>query len=434
MRKIAFFGTFSHSRYVYTGSLEEIDGMPRSPGTDYNAIMELYERTGNKGNMIHGEAPGRIFQMDRGASCYVSVEALDNDLNWDAQRIADELSKRFDLVVYSTANAVRPNVDPGCTAEVLDRLRCQFVVLGMGMQNDLPTNTESLHPNLVSLLGVCNRKASVFGVRGHKTESWLRSVGFDRAVALGCPSMFVYPKNILGIQAPDPLKVKAASTAGYIHGRVPRSTFLVKLFEGFDTHYVMQEEMPILKSLGLLGDDPDLYNDATGEIRKETIANVLEHVHRRKMPFSSYRWFQDPNAWRMFVSLTDFYLGDRLHGGVAALQTGVPALLLSEDQRVSEIADFFAIPKLTVEEGRDHSLQEILSTRLNAGSLSAMKELYLQRFRNFENTFKSVDIPLAITKSMNGVATESRPAFLQPNFPSPGIVRRFKDWAAELIS
>lgn len=432
MRKIAYFGTYGNSHYTYSGSMPNCDGMPRSAGTNLEAVMELYERTGNKGNMIHGEAPTRIFHADRGGSCYVSVEALDNESKWSAQQIADELSSRFDLVVYSTANAVRPNVNPGCTAEVLDRLRCEFVVLGMGMQNPLPPSTEGLHPNLLALLGVCNRKASVFGVRGDATEAWLKSVGFDRAKALGCPSFFVYPKNILSLVAPDPAKVKSAVTAGYIYGKVPRSSALVRLFDGFDAHYVMQEEVPILMQQGLLGDDPYLYNDATGELHKETIENVLEHVHRRKMPFSSYRWFQSPDAWRAFVSGFDFYLGDRLHGGVAALQTGVPALMMVEDQRVAEIADFFALPRFSINEVRQDSLREIVAERLNGQAVSMMKEAYLQRLVEFESTFKAMGLSLEPSISF-AAASRGAGAYVQPSFPRPTVMRRAKDLVSELL-
>jgi hypothetical protein len=432
LRKIAFFGTFGHSRYVYAGSLHQIDGMPRSAGTGVDAVTEVYERTGNKGNMIHGEAPMRLLQVDRSGSCCVSVEALDHDSAWSAERIAEELSARFDVVVYSTANAVRPSVDPGCTAEVLDHLRCQFVVLGMGMQNPLPTKTAGLHPNLIALLEVCNRKSAVFGVRGIETETWLRNVGFDRAKALGCPSLFVYPKNVLGISPPDPAKVRAATTAGHLYGRVPRSTALVKLFEKFEAHYVMQEEIPILKAQGLLADDPDIYNDATGELRRATIVNVLEHVHRCKMPFASYRWFQDPNAWRAFASRFDFYLGDRLHGGVVALQTGVPALMMAEDRRVTEIADFFAIPRVSVRDTRGASLRDILAERLNAQSIAAMKEVYVQRFREFEATFKALDLPLTVSIGAAG-AGRVAPPFVQPIFPQPTTWRRVKDWISDAI-
>ena len=431
-QRIAFFGNPGHSRHHFVGGIPRADGLPRVAGTGIDTALSLYEVTDNKGNMIHGEAPARIFQSDRHHSCYVSGKALIVDDGWSAERVAEELSARFDLVVYSTANAIRPNLDPGGTARMLDSLRCEFVVLGMGMQNALPPTTEGLHPNLISLLDVCNRKASVFGVRGLQTEAWLKSVGYGNAKALGCPSLYVYPSNILRISPPDPAHVGSALTGGYIYGRVPRSTLLVELFEGYEAHYVMQEGMAILKANGLIDDEPDLYNDATGELRKDVIDTALEQVHRRKMPFASYRWFQDPNAWRHFASRCDISLGDRLHGGIVALQTGVPTILIAEDQRVSEVADFFSIPRISVREARDAALQEIVAQRLDRHGIAAMQGLYLQRFREFETTFAAIGVPLTVSAAAARGIGVAQPAARRRAPPVP-LVRRLKDWVADAI-
>ena len=372
--------------------------MPRSAGTDIGNVLERYEATDNKGNMIHGEAPTRMLEFDRSNSCYVSVQAL-VESGWNAQQISEELNKRFDLVVFSTANAIRPNLDPGATADVLDGLSVGFIVLGMGMQNPLPPNKDLLHPSLIQLLDVCNRKARIFGVRGLDTANWLRSVGYDRATSLGCPSMYVYPQNILNISSPDAAHVKSAITGGYINGRVPRSSAIIGMFKGFDAHYVMQEEIATWKQQGLIGDAHGIYNDATGELDRELINQVLEDIHDEKMPFTSYRWFQDPNAWRMFASRFDIYLGDRLHGGIASMQAGVPSILMTEDRRVSEIADFFGIPKITVSEAENMSLMEAVSEKLSPASVEAFKQTYYERFCQFQSTFHEAEIPLTVSVS-----------------------------------
>lgn len=405
MQRIAFFGIFGHSRYTYSGALQESDAMPRSAGSKLESLLELYEVTGNKGNMIHGEAPARIFESDRKNSCYVSVQAL-VESGWSPERISEELSARFDLVVFSTANAIRPNLDPGCTAKVLDMLHTNFIVVGMGMQNPLPRTTESLHPNLIELLDVCNRKARVFWVRGLETEGWLKSVGFGRAKALGCPSMYVYPQNTLGLLAPDPTKVTSAVTAGYIQGRVPRSSAIIWLFKDFDAHYVMQEEMAVWHMQGLLDSNQDIYNDATGEVNRESLNSLLEAIHDEKMPFTSYRWFQDPNMWRVFASRFDFYLGDRLHGGIVALQAGVPAIMMADDTRVMEIADFFGIPRVSVREAESMPLREIISEKLSPARLDAFKETYFERVRLLEESLMEADISLTTCASkLKSVAT-----------------------------
>jgi hypothetical protein len=426
MRKVAFFGISGNNRYTYSGAMPECDGMPRSAGTSLENLLERYEATDNKGNMIHGEAPVRMFESDRTGSCYVSVQALD-ELGWSPERISEELSARFDLVVFSTANAIRPNLDPGCTAQVLDGLSIDFIVLGMGLQNPLQQSTEMLHQRLVDLLEICNRKAKIFGVRGLETESWLKSVGFTQAQAIGCPSMYVYPNNILGLTPPDPALISSAITGGYISARVPRASAIIELFKGFDAHYVMQEEMANWKIRELIDTAPNIYNDATGEVHKELVNSLLEEIHDEKMPFSSYRWFQDPNSWRAFASRFDFYLGDRLHGGVAALQAGVPAVMMAVDKRVIELVDFYKMPTVSLHEVETIPLREIVAERLSAARLDNFKEAYLERFRNFEAILKAADISLTVSIHSRKQQTPNQLQFF-PTSKKRRAVRFIRRW------
>jgi len=391
--RVAFFGTYANTRYPYSGELAFCDGMPRAAGSGLASVLELYDETGNKGNMIHGEAPSRIIDCDRAHSAYVTVKGM-VEHGWDAARISECLSRNFDLVVYSTANALRPGVDPGCTAEVLEQLSCDFVVLGMGIQNPLPDTTDCLHPGMVRLLDVCSRKARVFGVRGSDTERWLQARGYVGAKALGCPSMFVYPFNLLGLNAPDPASIRNTMTAGYIYGQVPRAMALLKAFEGERVHYVVQEEVALLKDQGLLEDRADLYNDATAEVNRDVLDAVLSRIHARKVSFASYRWFQDPNAWRMFASGCDAFIGDRLHGGVASMQAGTPALLIAEDLRVRELVDFFGIPALTVAEMKGLQLPELIAGFLTARHLERFKDVFLMRAAAFATCFRDLGIPV----------------------------------------
>ncbi len=394
--KIAFFGIAGSSRYTYADAINHCDAMPRSSGTTLANVLELYEKTGNKGNMIHGEAPTRIFQFDRQRSCYISAESLIVNSGWGAEEVAKELSKKFDLVVFSTANMIRENFDPGATAEILESLTCDFMVLGMGMQDSLPQSRELLHPNLDSLLDVCNRKAVIFGVRGKRTKDWLGAVGFDNAKALGCPSLYVYPHNILGMDVPDGRQIGSALTGGYISARIPRSSAIVKLFKGENAHYVMQDEVDVLKDLEELSKSQNLYNDATGEIDKDVMDSVFEKIHYKLSPFKSYRWFQDPNAWRVFASGFDVYVGDRLHGGIVALQAGVPSIMVAEDQRVSEVAEYVGLPVVSMENIEGMKLRDVVTEYLSADSINSFKDLYYKRLQEFEDTFKDLDLAFSV--------------------------------------
>lgn len=391
--KVAYFGISAYARHVNENSLQCSDGMPNSSATDLEALLELYDVTGNRGNMIHGEAPQRMFDVDREHSAYIAVDKLISS-GWDAERVAEALSKNYDLVIYSTANAIRPKQNPGCTAQILDFLTVPFVILGMGMQNPLPPSTESLHPNLVDLLKVGDRKAAVFAVRGKATESWLHSVGFKRAIAVGCPSLFVYPQNIVSLRSVKSILTVNILTGGYISARIPRASVLIDLLSNSRAHYVMQDEMAEWQNAELVKGTQNLYNDATGEVALEVMQKLLLDIHDEQVNFASYRWFQNPSAWRSFAASCDCYVGDRLHGGVAALQVGRPALFISDDQRVAELVEFFDLPCMTLVEAASAELPELISERLSLKVLARFVDTYASRFHEFQKMFGAIGLPV----------------------------------------
>ncbi|WP_392342680.1 polysaccharide pyruvyl transferase family protein (plasmid) [Phaeobacter sp. BS23] len=51
--------------------------------------------------------------------------------------------------------------------------------------------------------------------------------------------------------------------------------------------------------------------------------------------------------------LHDVYIGDRFHGGVAALQAGQPTIFLKHDNRVAELTEHFGL--LSAEHAEIHA-------------------------------------------------------------------------------
>ena len=56
------------------------------------------------------------------------------------------------------------------------------------------------------------------------------------------------------------------------------------------------------------------------------------------------RFFLDPKTWFAHLANYDFSFGTRIHGNIAALLAGTPALLLAHDSRTLELADYHEIP------------------------------------------------------------------------------------------
>jgi hypothetical protein len=60
------------------------------------------------------------------------------------------------------------------------------------------------------------------------------------------------------------------------------------------------------------------------------------------------RFFLDPKTWFEHLAQYDLSFGTRIHGNIAALLAGTPALLLAHDSRTLELAEYHEIPHRTI--------------------------------------------------------------------------------------
>ena len=62
------------------------------------------------------------------------------------------------------------------------------------------------------------------------------------------------------------------------------------------------------------------------------------------------RFFLDPKTWFDHLAQYDFSFGTRIHGNIAALLAGTPAVLLAHDSRTLELADYHQIPHRVIDQ------------------------------------------------------------------------------------
>ncbi|MBM3603913.1 MAG: polysaccharide pyruvyl transferase family protein, partial [Alphaproteobacteria bacterium] len=176
-------------------------------------------------------------------------------------------------------------------------------------------------------------------VRGLQTEAWLRKNGFTNARAIGCPSMYVYPKSIISIDPQAAIEAHDRAnvlTAGYLTvegGRnYARGQKLAKALQGTRSSYVFQDEF---FAYGSMIEEHGSFDDATCMGDRDRLNALLTRSMKVPVNVSNYYYFSETAAWRQVAFMHDFYIGDRFHGGVAALQVGRPAIFLSHDNRVA---------------------------------------------------------------------------------------------------
>lgn len=364
--------------------------MPRLLGVQATAtdtlggLQATHKLTGNRGNIIHAEAPVKILQKDYTRSAYGNLAALSRAL---APRFREEMAENFDIIVISLANFIRPDHDGAALFNAIKDLdgAVKVIVLGAGLQGDHPLS--SMTPGNRDLIAILNERAALFGVRGSKTAEWLASNGFANATVLGCPSLYAYPQSILSIDGSE-ARAKGATadvmTAGHlsVHNKriVSRGIKLARALQGINASYVFQDE---IFAYGDLPKKAFLYNEGSNECAAAPLNRWLSQTGGMPIDFRRYYYFTEAGSWRQAALRHDVFIGDRFHGGVAALQAGCPAIFLKEDNRVAELTEYFALPALSIDRFARWGLAKTLDECLHDDILNRMKRRYRQRHAEF---------------------------------------------------
>lgn len=364
--------------------LPHLLGVQPSVTDSLGGLLTTHRLTGNRGNIIHAEAPAKTFSKSAQGSAYGNIAVLQRQLG---KHYAQVLSENFDLILISMANFIRPNHDGSTLVKALRALndRVPFIVLGCGLQGSHALS--DMMPGNRDLIAFFDQHALIFGVRGEKTANWLAENGFHNATVLGCPSLYAYPHSILKVDgAAARARGRAADvmTAGHLslhQGRiVPRGIELAKAFRTIKAAYVFQDEFLTYGDLSAM---PGLYIEGASEVEADPVNAWLSKHAKTEIGFYRYYYFNEASAWRQASLRHDVFIGDRFHGGVAALQAGQPTIFLTHDNRVSELTDHFGLPNLSSQEFVKRGLADTLDEFLSPECLDRMKAIYKRRYAEY---------------------------------------------------
>ena len=252
---------------------------------------------------------------------------------------AERINEQYDAYVLPLANAFRLGYEPMLVrlTALIRRLRIPVVVLGVGSQAGVDNDTERLAPiagtvrDFVS--AVLDHGPSI-GVRGELTRDYLVGLGFRDVDVIGCPSLFMEGDR-LTIRPPtatlDATSRLAINVSPYlarmgpiVQRHVERYRDLVYIPQDIDTLELLLWGDPVA---GVAPDDPRPIHLAHPLFRDDKV-----------------RFFLDPPPWFAFLAERDFAFGSRIHGTIAALIAGTPAVVLAHDSRTLELARYFDIP------------------------------------------------------------------------------------------
>jgi hypothetical protein len=264
-----------------------------------------------------------------------------------------------DINVLGCANQINPNIAKSADDAVFDRTEAPFVAIGLGAQApstdallEIPTGTREFVRRIQDSAPGDSPNISV---RGHYTYQVLRNAGLhERAVPLGCPSLFIHPNPKLGVilerKLRSPIEI-IATAPGNITRVARRNTTLERsLAEIADRHgggYVLQHPKEILSMLrdNFRFSESDLVERVRATIRP----NLGTDEFRRWFRVNA-RLFTSAVAWMEYLRSVDLVVGTRIHGCMLAIQAGTPALCVALDSRQTELCEIMRIPSIPADQ------------------------------------------------------------------------------------
>ncbi|MFT4282232.1 polysaccharide pyruvyl transferase family protein [Microbacterium sp.] len=299
----------------------------------------------NVGNALYLES---VYRALNTPDTEMTVDSLYVELSKDPAAMASAINGSFDAYVIPLANAFRRDFLPSLDrlTAVISLLTIPVVITGVGGQSDVggdmsDPEVDGAVARFVS--AVLDRSRSL-GVRGEQTAAYLRRLGFGSDVVdvIGCPSMFDHDGTHRVDRTKERIDQDSPIAFNVAINIDPAAGFDRVIRHHVDAYprlvYVPQEHHEL--AMLLWGTDasttrPDMPLDRT-------------HPFYRQ---DRIRFFLDPTTWKSFMKEQDFAFGSRIHGNVAALAAGTPAVLLCHDARTQELADYHRIPYRVYEGG-----------------------------------------------------------------------------------
>lgn len=264
----------------------------------------------------------------------------------------------YDAVILACSNWIGTNA----THERINRSRMESLLkidipvlaIGLGTQMHYEQSAADLGEFTSGLLKVLCEKSLSISVRDEFTFNLLTGYGFANIYATGCPSNFICPNINLGVDLCNKLKVIVESIGGWFDlltaiqeygGKNAYSSNVFSQHYNFLSTYPSQyfvQDFPLISSL--LTFPFDLPNEYSQKLFPG-ISGVDAHAYKRMIRECSI-YFTDFSSWMSHLRKFDISFGMRLHGNMAALQAGVPSIVIAHDLRTKELTKLMSIPSI----------------------------------------------------------------------------------------
>jgi hypothetical protein len=290
-----------------------------------------------------------------------------------------------DHIVIPASNWINATEDWGFLADALEELNVPICLVGLGSQLENENQVDLVSDGTKRFLKVVSERSSSIGVRGHYTKKILSLMGFNNTVALGCPSIF--SKNKLPeVRTNFPLK-NIRIGVGPTRYWLPKAN---QLKEGDKQRQLYQFAIRHASSIYYQSEAFEIAFLNREAIKNEVADSLAYYNLTDKFDFENKlmtkgKYHKDLDQWLADAIKDDIYIGTRIHGAVASILAGTPAILITHDNRTRELAYMMGIPSIDIEKFEISMLNDIhgFIHSFDYSEISRASESNIDRFRKF---------------------------------------------------
>lgn len=299
------------------------------------------------------------------------------------------IDKKYDMLILPFANAFREDFMPFIRqwTKLIKSLSIPCVVVGIGVQAPL-NKIHDIHfdfdKDVRAFCEAVLEKSATIGVRGEITKKYLMDCGVEekKIRVIGCPSIFIHGEDFIPIEKKEFKDLKPISfNSSQYNVKVPLIARWME--EHPDGWFIPQNTWELVM----------LY---TGYQSVELKNQYFVQCNNKFFKEGRIRSFTDTLSWLTYLNRNaGLSVGTRIHGNVAAIIAGVPALIIASDTRVKEISDFFALPYLSQPEVKnDLTIEEWYEK----ADFDAYNRRYEDALKIYKKFWKENKIPFDVPK------------------------------------
>ena len=256
----------------------------------------------------------------------------------------DLINNEFDSLVFPAANWIDITSDWGFIIHSLEKINIPICCVGLGSQNTL-NDIKKLPQGTIRFLEILAAKSKLIGVRGKWTRQILEYFGIKNTDVIGCPALFPNLQEIRNLNL------------NYSQSECRISMSFTRYKRDDPDPDFCQQRLAILSakfssSIVLQGEEAEICYLEKPDAEIAAWLCSYYNIDENELPrlVSKLQFFNSQESWVQFHrDNTDFTISSRIHGCVASLLAGKPALLLAHDQRTSELAETMGIPQRPIE-------------------------------------------------------------------------------------